>query len=297
MSEHYQLIQQRYDYITNELQHNNNYKQVSSITLSRLKHLTLSTPYTYNIDQSDILPTSSYIDHTVLKPDATYNDIQKLCNEAIEYKFASVCVNSSRVAQCKELLNTAAAHICSVVGFPLGATTTEAKIQEAKQALHNGAKEIDMVINIGYLLDNDYDTVYNDIVEVVRVCNGYIVKVIIETSLLTIQQIIDATILVALSGAQYVKTSTGFSTGGATIQHVKLMKTIVGNSLYVKASGGIRDYTTACNMILAGANRLGCSAGVSIVKGEQQAKSGQTSSVSQQSSINAASAAAANNSY
>lgn len=211
---------------------------------------------------------AKYIDHTILKPDAQKQDIVKVCQEAIENGFYSVCVNSWYVPFVKEQLKGSNVKITSVVGFPLGAMESGGKASEAKTAIQNGADEIDMVINIGALKDQDYDFVREDIARVVAVLKPHnILKVIIETCLLTDDEKIKACELAKAAGAHFVKTSTGFSTGGATVEDVKLMKQVVGDALEVKASGGIRNVNTALKMIEAGATRLGTSASVAIAKG------------------------------
>ena len=210
---------------------------------------------------------NKYIDHTLLKADATKEQITKLCNEAKEYDFASVCVNTSYVPLCKELLKDSDVNVCCVVGFPLGAMDTVSKAFEAKTAVSNGAKEVDMVINIGKLKDKDYDYVTNDIKEVVQASKPAIVKVIIETCLLTDEEKVEACKCAMKAGAEFVKTSTGFSTNGATVEDVTLMKKTVGDTCKVKAAGGIRSYEDAMKMIEAGADRLGCSAGIKIMEG------------------------------
>ncbi len=211
---------------------------------------------------------AKYIDHTVLKPDAQKQDIIKVCQEAVENGFYSVCVNSWYVAFVKEQLKGSDVKITSVVGFPLGAMESSGKASEAKTAIANGADEIDMVINIGALKDKEYDFVRKDIEGIVEVLKPHtILKVIIETCLLTEEEKIKACELSKAAGAHFVKTSTGFSTGGATVEDVILMKQIVGDRLQVKASGGIRNIETALKMIEAGATRLGTSASVSIAKG------------------------------
>ncbi|MGN0771092.1 MAG: deoxyribose-phosphate aldolase [Christensenellales bacterium] len=207
---------------------------------------------------------AKYIDHTILKPQASKQDIEKLCKEAIQYGFASVCVNACRVEQASRLLEGSGVNVACVVGFPLGATTTSIKVAEAKEAVNNGAVEIDMVINVGLMKDGDYDGVKRDIKAVVDGC-GVTVKVILETCLLTKEEIVKACSLCAEAGAHFVKTSTGFSTGGATTEDVALMKRSC-QGLKVKASGGIRDKQTALRMIEAGADRLGTSASIDIVK-------------------------------
>lgn len=209
---------------------------------------------------------SKMIDHTLLKPEATKLEIEQLCKEAIEYDFIAVCVNPYYVGYCKEILKESNVKIATVIGFPLGANTKELKAFEALDAINNGADEIDMVINIGALKDKDYEVVKNDIKLVVDIAKEKaIVKVIIETSLLTDEEKVKACELSVEAGANFVKTSTGFSTGGATIEDVKLMKSVVGDKLEVKASGGIRNLDTANNMIQAGASRLGTSSGIKLV--------------------------------
>lgn len=208
-----------------------------------------------------------YIDHTLLAADATKDRIIKLCNEAKEYKFASVCVNSCWVRLCADLLKGSGVEVCTVVGFPLGAMVTKAKAYEAECAVSDGADEVDMVINIGDLKDGDYKAVEDDIRAVKKACGDKILKVIIECCLLTDEEKVKACELSEAAGADYVKTSTGFSKGGATAEDVALMRRTVGERLGVKAAGGIRDRATAEKMIEAGASRLGCSAGIAIVKG------------------------------
>lgn len=215
-----------------------------------------------------------FIDHTLLKPNATVAEITKLCEEARQYQFASVCVNPAHVALAAKLLQGTPVKVCTVVGFPLGATSTFTKVMETRDAIANGATEIDMVINVGALKSKDYELVKNDIARVVEAANGLCVKVILETSLLTDEEKIKACELAKLAGADFVKTSTGFSTGGATAEDVALMRRVVGPSMGVKASGGIRDAQTAQKMIAAGATRIGASASVSIVKGETPAGKG-----------------------
>nr|WP_174269861.1 deoxyribose-phosphate aldolase [Bacillus methanolicus] len=208
------------------------------------------------------------IDHTLLKADATKEQIRKLCEEAKEYKFASVCVNPGWVRFAGELLKGSGVNVVTVIGFPLGATTLETKVFEAKNAIENGAAEIDMVINIGALKSGDNDFVEKEIRAVVDAVKGKaLTKVIIETCLLTDEEKVRACELAVKAGADYVKTSTGFSTGGATVEDVKLMRKTVGPDIGVKASGGVRSAEDAKNMIEAGASRIGASSGVSIVKG------------------------------
>ncbi|WP_420849697.1 deoxyribose-phosphate aldolase [Peribacillus tepidiphilus] len=215
------------------------------------------------------------IDHTLLKADATKAEIQKLVEEAKEYSFASVCVNPTWVKTAAELLKeTPEVKVCTVIGFPLGATPTEVKVFEAKNAIENGATEIDMVINIGALKDKQYEIVENDIKAVVEAAKGKaLTKVIIETSLLTNEEKEIACQLSVKAGADFVKTSTGFSTGGATVEDVALMRKVVGPNIGVKASGGVRSLEDAKAMIKVGANRIGASSGVAIMKGQASASS------------------------
>ena len=215
---------------------------------------------------------ASKIDHTLLKPEAKKDAIKKLCHEAMEYKFKAVCVNPFYVTYCKEILESSSVEIATVIGFPLGASTTASKAFETEDAIKNGADEIDMVINIGALKDKDYKTVKEDIQAVVESASGKKVKVIIETALLEKDEKIKACELSMDAGASFVKTSTGFSTGGATLEDVELMKEIVGGKLEVKASGGIRDLETAKAMIDKGATRLGASSGVEIIKELEESK-------------------------
>jgi deoxyribose-phosphate aldolase len=212
---------------------------------------------------------AKYIDHTLLKPDATPEQIMSLCREAKENHFASVCVNSCWVRLCAELLRGTNVKICSVVGFPLGAMIPEAKAFEAECAIENGASEIDMVINIGALKARDLRMVAKDIHGVVETAHesGALVKVIIETCLLTKEEKVIACLLSKTAHADFVKTSTGFSTGGATEEDVALMRKVVGDEIGVKASAGIRSREDAEKMIAAGANRLGTSSGMKIISG------------------------------
>ncbi|MCP1494070.1 deoxyribose-phosphate aldolase [Peribacillus frigoritolerans] len=208
------------------------------------------------------------IDHTLLKADATKEQIKVLCEEAREYNFASVCVNPTWVKYASELLEGSEVKVCTVIGFPLGATTPETKAFETKDAIANGAHEVDMVINIGALKDKDDELVERDIRAVVAASTGKALsKVIIETSLLTDEEKVRACELAVKAGTDYVKTSTGFSTGGATVEDIALMRKTVGLNIGVKASGGVRNTSDAQNVIEAGATRIGASAGVSIVKG------------------------------
>ncbi|MFO7445827.1 MAG: deoxyribose-phosphate aldolase [Ignavibacteriaceae bacterium] len=209
------------------------------------------------------------IDHTLLKPDATPDEITVLCEEAKKYKFASVCINPCYVELCSGLLKGTEVKVCTVIGFPLGATTTEVKIYEAEQAISNGAGEIDMVINVGKLKSGSYEYVFNDIYKVVQTAhkNNAICKVILETALLTDEEKVKACIICKKAGADFVKTSTGFSKSGATTGDIALMKYVVGSGMGVKASGGIRSTEDAEAMIASGADRIGASASVKIVLG------------------------------
>ncbi len=209
-----------------------------------------------------------FIDHTLLKPEATPAQIERLCDEARRYGFAAVCVNPVYVRLAAERLQGAEVAVCSVVGFPLGATTTAAKVYEARQALADGAGELDMVIHVGALKAGDYERVQEDIAAVADVCHkgGALLKVIIETALLDDAEKVTACRLAQAAGADFVKTSTGFAGGGATAEDVRLMRQTVGPRMGVKAAGGIRSYADALAMIEAGANRIGASAGVRIVE-------------------------------
>lgn len=209
---------------------------------------------------------ASYIDHTLLKPEATREQIVKLCAEAREYEFASVCVNPANVKTAFAELVGTPVKVCTVIGFPLGASSSFVKAVETRDAVASGADEIDMVINIGALKAKDYDLVLRDIKAVVEAAGGNLVKVIIETCLLTDEEKVKACELSKEAGADFVKTSTGFSKGGATVEDIALMRKTVGTEMGVKASGGIRDYETAKAMIEAGASRIGASAGIAIVK-------------------------------
>lgn len=208
---------------------------------------------------------AKYIDHTILKPNATRAEVVAICEEAKEYGFASVCVNQCNTSLVKEQLDGSDVMVCTVVGFPLGAVTKEVKAFETSLAVSQGADEIDMVINIGALKDQENDLVYEDIKAVVEAANGKTVKVIIETCLLTDEEKIRACELALKAKAHFVKTSTGFSSGGATVEDIKLMKATVGDKALVKASGGVRDYDGAMAVIEVGANRIGASSGVKIV--------------------------------
>jgi len=207
------------------------------------------------------------IDHTLLKPEATEEQIRRLCAEARHYGFAAVCVNPWWVPLCVQELKGTGVKVATVIGFPLGATTTEAKAFEARQAVEAGAEELDMVINVGALKSGHLDRVQEDIAAVVRAAAGRVVKVILETGLLTDEEKVTACRLAVAAGAHFVKTSTGFGPGGATVADVRLMRQTVGDQVGVKASGGIRDHATAVAMVEAGASRIGASSSVAIVTG------------------------------
>lgn len=212
---------------------------------------------------------SKYIDHTLLKATATENDIIQLCNEAIEYHFYAVCVNSCYLPLCRDTLHGSEIKIASVIGFPLGAMDIASKITEAKNVVRNGADEIDMVINIGFLKNQQYDLVENEIRQIKNEIGTKILKVIIETCYLTDDEKRIATMIVLNAGADFVKTSTGFGTGGATLEDVELMKSVTQNKIQIKASGGIRDFETAKKYIDLGVMRIGTSNGIQIVTGQK----------------------------
>ncbi len=210
---------------------------------------------------------AKFIDHTLLKPESTRQQIDQIIDEAKEYNFKSICVNPTHVKYAAERLNDSDVLVCTVIGFPLGATTTATKIFETEDAIKNGATELDVVINIGALKDGRFEDVQKDIEGVVGAANGKTVKVIIETVLLSDEEKVKASELAKAAGADFVKTSTGFAGGGATPEDVKLMKDTVGDELEVKASGGVRSLEDFNKMIDAGATRIGASAGVQIIQG------------------------------
>lgn len=260
-------------------------EQTTQRLLQNAEHLGLSLPgtprYQHTSPNMDTLheTIATYIDHTLLKPDATRADIEALCEEARQYGFASVCVNPFWVAFCAERLADTPVGVCTVVGFPLGANCAATKAHEAELACQHGATELDMVLNIGALKSDDLETVAHDIAAVVNVGHAHnaLVKVIIETALLTDEEKVQACTIAKLVGADFVKTSTGFSKGGATVPDVALMRRVVGTALGVKASGGVRTFADAVRMIEAGATRIGASAGVRIVKEAQGDTSAPTS--------------------
>lgn len=209
------------------------------------------------------------IDHTLLKAFATKDDIIKLCDEAIKYDFMSVCVNPANVELAKSILKDSDVLVCTVIGFPLGANTMETKWAETIDAVNNGADEIDMVINIGKAKEHNYDYIAEEIQGVVASASGRLVKVIIETCYLTDEEKVEVCHLAAIAGAQYVKTSTGFGTGGATVHDVELMKKAIPSEMSVKASGGIRSLEDLEMMVKAGANRIGASSGIAIMNNQK----------------------------
>ena len=208
------------------------------------------------------------IDHTVLKADTPLETVKRICDEAMEYGFASVCINPCHVAYCADYLKDSDVNVCTVIGFPLGANTSAVKAFETKDAIANGADEIDMVMNIGALKDKNYDLVRNDVKAVVEAANGTLVKVILETCLLTEDEIKKACELCVEAKADYVKTSTGFSTRGATIEDVQIMKAAVQGKAKVKAAGGVRTHEDMVKIVEAGADRIGTSAGVKLMQKE-----------------------------
>ena len=211
------------------------------------------------------MKSSKYIDHTQLKPDATKEKIIALCKEAAQYDFASVCVNPCWIELCREQLKDTDVKVCTVIGFPLGAMTTAAKVFETKDAIEKGAEEIDMVINVGRLKDGDDEYVTNEIAAIKEACGNHVLKVIIEACLLSDEEKVRACKDSEKAGADFVKTSTGFSTAGATLEDVKLMRASVSEKVKVKAAGGIRDKETFEKMIEAGAERIGTSSGAKLI--------------------------------
>lgn len=210
---------------------------------------------------------NQYVDHTLLKAVATKKDIEKLCNEAKEYEFYSVCVNGANVANAYKQVKDTNVKVAAVIGFPLGAMATDVKVFEAKKAIEDGASEIDMVINVGALKDGNYEYVEKEIAEIKKAIGDNVLKVIIETCYLTDEEKVKACELSVNANADFVKTSTGFGTGGATFEDVELMKKTVGDKAQVKASGGVKDLDTAKKYIELGATRLGTSSGIEIIKG------------------------------
>lgn len=220
---------------------------------------------TKNIEKLDKAIIASMIDHTILKPEAKKEDIEKICEEAKLNGFKSVCVNPCWVSLSSQILSDTDVKICTVIGFPLGANTSSVKAFETKEFINNGCDEIDMVINIGFLKDKKYDAVKSDIKAVVDAAEGKLVKVILETCLLEKEEIMKASEISMEAGANFVKTSTGFSKAGALVEDIIIMRQVVGNNLGVKASGGIRTLEDFNNMVKAGATRIGASAGINII--------------------------------
>lgn len=212
---------------------------------------------------------NKYIDHTLLKATASSNEIIQLCEEAKEHQFFSVCVNSSYVSLAKKQLENSGVKVCSVIGFPLGAMSTKAKVYEAKQAIKDGAKEIDMVINVGYLKSQRFKKVEKEIRSIKKIVSKKVLKVILETCYLNEDEIIKASELALKAKADFIKTSTGFGTRGASVEDIKLMKSVAGNKMKIKASGGIKDAKTAQQYIDLGVERLGTSSGITIVSGKK----------------------------
>ncbi|MBI4429923.1 MAG: deoxyribose-phosphate aldolase [Ignavibacteriales bacterium] len=212
------------------------------------------------------------IDHTLLKPEATKAQIEELCDEAKQYRFASVCINPSYVKLCADLLRDTSVKVCTVIGFPLGVTSSDTKVFETEKAIKDGAREVDMVLNIGMLKSGEYDYVQKDIAGVVSAAHrhGVLTKVIVETGLLTDEEKVKACVLAKKAGADFVKTSTGFAKGGATVGDIALIRRVVGPKLGVKASGGVRTQEQALALIASGADRIGASASVKIVTGEKE---------------------------
>lgn len=245
-------------------------EEVYQKVASQMKNI----PVGYNpVNSSQISSNSNIaamIDHTILKADATLDQVEKVCNEAIEYKFASVCVNSCFASKVSNMLRGSGVKTCCVVGFPLGAMSIKAKAEETKDVIDNGATEVDMVINVGATKSGDWDYVKRDIEGVVNAAKGKaLVKVIIEACLLTEEEKVKVCTISKIAGADFVKTSTGFSTSGATVEDISLMRLVVGPEMGVKASGGVKDYKAAMAMVKAGASRIGTSSGISIVKNEK----------------------------
>jgi deoxyribose-phosphate aldolase len=247
-------------------------ERITKEVLEQISKAGLSAPLrTVSVSGAPSNPSdlAKYIDHTLLKAEAKSADIDKLCNEAKQHHFFSVCVNSVNVARCAGNLRGTDVKVCSVVRFPLGAMSTRAKAYETAAAIEDGAREIDMVMNIGALKAGDFKTVEEDMAAIRKACSGgVLLKVIIETCLLTTEEIVKACEIAKTCGLDFVKTSTGFSTAGATPEHVALMRKTVGPVMGVKAAGGVRSFSDAVAMINAGATRLGTSGGVNILKGQ-----------------------------
>jgi deoxyribose-phosphate aldolase len=254
---------------------NSNFNQNQAINNAAQSRADQELPSALVLQEPFDVELAKMIDHTLLKPDATKSEIEKLCFEAKFYRFASVCVNPTFVKLCVRILSGSRVKVCSVVGFPLGASSSMVKSIEAEQAISDGAREVDMVMNIGMFKSGDFEYVENDIQSVVKVAHrqGVVVKVIIETGLLNDEEKVNACLLAKKAGADFVKTSTGFSKGGATESDIALMRKAVGSDIGVKASGGIRSQEQARALIASGANRIGASASVIIVTEEKRTSS------------------------
>ena len=242
---------------------------IQILAKDKLEQFLLHKPSLLNQKKEAPKNLASYIDHTILKPEATAEQVTQICAEAKQFQFASVCINPGYVSQCSSLLNNTNVKVCTVIGFPLGATSSETKAFETENAITNGATEVDMVINVGKLKSKEYSYVENDIRAVVTIAKKHNVlsKVIIETGLLTDDEKVIACLLAKNANADFVKTSTGFSKGGATTEDIALMRYVVGKEMGVKASGGVRTREDALTMIAHGATRIGASAGIAIVNG------------------------------
>lgn len=232
--------------------------------------LTTSQPDTLNTSSAPDIDIAGLIDHTLLRPGTTLKEIERLCHEASKFGFASVCVNSCHVALCRELLQGTDVKVCTTIGFPLGATSTVAKACEAEQSIREGAGELEMVLNVGLLKSGELEYVERDIRAVVAIArpHGVLVKVILETGLLSEEEKVTACMIARDAGAGFVKTSTGFGNGGATVEDIRLMRKTVGPRVGVKASGGVRTREDALSLIAAGANRIGASESVAIIGGQ-----------------------------
>jgi len=235
---------------------------------STLENYLQETGKTGPVEKFDSATIAGIIDHTILKADAKISEVEQICKEAIEYNFKSVCVNPYMVPHAANFLKGSKSLVCTVIGFPLGASSSETKAFETEDAIKNGADEIDMVLNVGALKSKEYAVVENDIKAVVKAAKGKLVKVILEVCLLTPEEIKLASEISINGGANYVKTSTGFSTGGATVEAITIMRDTVGDALGVKASGGVRDKEGLIAMVNAGATRIGASAGIAIISGK-----------------------------
>lgn len=260
-------LEQLVEKITTEVMNKMSQQSNSTVSNEEVKSKNITVFNNNLITASQI---GRMIDHTLLKPESTKEEIEKLCEEANEYQFATVCINPSWVPTATSILKDSKVGITTVIGFPFGATSTFVKAAEARDAIAAGATEVDMVINIGAMKSGDYDTVRRDIEGVVQAVNKQaVVKVIIETGFLTDEEKKKACMLSKMADADFVKTSTGFGPGGATLEDIALMREAVGPEMGVKASGGVRDLDTARKLVAAGATRLGASSGIEIVKGKQ----------------------------